>query len=91
MTTTRTRERVGKRPKDVLQASFPTPILLNDFVHQREKFFKNTGIIVTMKGNSVVYFSSEDYRKVAFVNFEVLSSDLKKVIGHENVCWTTIQ
>jgi len=91
MATTRTRERIGARPKDVLKASFPTPVILNDFVQKREKFFRNTGIIVTMKGNSTVYFSSEDYRKVAFVNFEVLSSDLKKVIGHENVCWTTIQ
>lgn len=91
MATTRTRERFGERPKDVLQASFPTPALMNNFVHEREKFFKNTGIIVTLNGNSTVYFSSEDYRKVAFVNFEVLSSDLKKVIGHENVCWTTIQ
>ena len=80
---------IKDRKKESLKASFPNAVMLNSFVSEREKFFKNTGIVVVLDGNSTVYFSAEDYRKVPFVNFEVLSSDLKRVVGHDNVCWTT--
>lgn len=79
---------IKDRKKEALRASFPNAHMLNSFVSEREKFFKSTGIVVVLDGNATVYFSAEDYRKVPFVNFEVLSSDLKRVIGHDNVCWT---
>lgn len=82
--------RLREEKQEALRAVFPTTKRMDEFVEARNKFFLNNKILVTRVANEcTVYFSAEDYRKVPFVNFEVLSSDLKKVVGHDNVCWTT--